>query len=307
MTVISGANTPSPGGPASGGIRKEPAMAKQRRALILYATMTKNTEKIARWFQESFEAYKWEVTSIRMKNTMDIDAVQPLVYFDDYDVICLGSPIVAGYPLKAISRHFSLGAHSGLEEKTAETVESGAESYTQEPMGPPPEGGMQMPRELQWRRSGNRGPYPGAIYQNQFKPLGIVFTTYGGGFYGSDECLATLEVLKLYLQLTNVAVVGKFACCGREFGPAGLKPGEKPMFNNAEDGTPMPVPEAEVYEMADGTSFPATYFFHARMWDKPGPRDEAKAKALVADLVEDYFCTVSGERNMVGSQYISIS
>ena len=183
-------------------------MAKQRRALILYATMTKNTEKIARWFQESFEAYKWEVTSIRMKNTMDIDAVQPLVYFDDYDVICLGSPIVAGYPLKAISKHFSLGAHSGLEEKTAETVESGAESYTQEPMGPPPEGGMQMPKELQWRRSGNRGPYPGAIYQHQFKPLGIVFTTYGGGFYGSDECLATLEVLKLYLQLNNVAVVG---------------------------------------------------------------------------------------------------
>ena len=37
MTGISGANTPSPGGPASGGIRKEPAMAKQRRALILYA------------------------------------------------------------------------------------------------------------------------------------------------------------------------------------------------------------------------------------------------------------------------------
>ena len=79
------------------------------------------------------------------------------------------------------------------------------------------------------------------------------------------------------------------------------------MFNNAEDGTPMPIPEAEVYEMADGTSFPATYFFHARMWDKPGPRDEAKAKALVADLVEDYFCTFNGERNMVGSQYISIS
>ena len=73
-------------------------MIKQRRALILYATMTKNTEKIARWFQETFEEYKWEVTSIRLKNTMDVDAVQPRVYFDDYDVVCLGSPIVAGYP-----------------------------------------------------------------------------------------------------------------------------------------------------------------------------------------------------------------
>ena len=281
-------------------------MAKQRRALILYATMTKNTEKIADWFQESFEEYRWEVTKIRLKNTMDIDEIQPLVYFDDYDVICLGSPIVAGYPLKAVSKHFSLGAHSGLEEQTTATVEGGATEYKQEMPGPPP-ADTPMPREFQWRRSGNRGPYPGAIYQEQFKPLGIVFTTYGGGFYGSDECLATLEVLKLYLQLNNVAVVGKFACCGREFGPAGLKPGEKPMFNNAEDGTPLPVPEAEVYEKADGTTFQATYFFHARMWDKPGPRDRAKAKALVADLVEDYFCTFDGRRNMVGSQYISIS
>ena len=86
---------------------------------------------------------------------------------------------------------------------------------------------------------------------------------------------------------------------------------EAELYAPADDPTPadspMPVPEAEVYEMADGTSFPATYFFHARMWDKPGPRDEAKAKALVADLVEDYFCTFNGERNMVGSQYISIS
>ena len=160
---------------------------------------------------------------------------------------------------------------------------------------------------MQWRRSGNRGPYPGAIYQNQYKPLGVVFTTYGGGFYGSDECTATLEILKLFLQLNNVAVVGRFACCGKEFGPAGLAPGEKPMFNNAEDGTALPVPEAQVYEMADGTTFPATYFFHARMWDKPNLRDRAKAKALIGDLVEDYFCTFNGERNMVGSQYISIS
>lgn len=283
-------------------------MAKQRRALILYATMTRNTEKIAQWFKETFEEYQWEVTMLRLKNNMNLDEVQPLVYFDDYDVICLGSPIVAGYPLKIVSKLFSLGAHSGLEEQTAATVEGGAKEFTMPAGGPPPAGGEKAaPKELQWRRSGNRGPYPGAIYQNQFKPLGVVFTTYGGGFYGSDECTATLEILKLFLQLNNVAVVGRFACCGKEFGPAGLKPGEKPMFNNAEDGTPLPIPDAEIYEKADGTTFNATYFFHARMWDKPGPRDEAKAKALIADLVEDYFCTFNGERNMVGSQYISIS
>ena len=89
-------------------------MEKQRRALILYATMTKNTEKIAVWFQETFQAYQWDVTMLRLKNNMNIDEIQPQVYFDDYDVICLGSPIVAGYPLKIVSKLFSLGAHSGL-------------------------------------------------------------------------------------------------------------------------------------------------------------------------------------------------
>ncbi len=279
-------------------------MQKQRRALILYATMTKNTEKIAQAFRDTFEHYRWEVQMIRLKNTMNIDEVQPQVYFDDYDVICLGSPIVAGYPLKIVSKLFSLGAHSGLEEQTAATVEQGAKEFSAPAGSASPE---DRPKELVWRRSGNRGPYPGAIYQHQFKPLGIVFTTYGGGFYGSDECTATLEILKMFLQLNNVAVIGKFACCGKEFGPAGLKPGEKPMFNHAEDGSDLPIPEAEVYKTADGTEFPATYFFHARMWDKPCDRDLVKARALIADIVEDYFCTYNGQRNMVGSQYISIS
>lgn len=282
-------------------------MKKQRRALILYATMTHNTEKIANWFKETFQSYQWEVTMYRMKNNMDLDEMQPHVYFDDYDVVCLGSPIVAGYPLKIISKYFGLGTNTGLEEKTSANIEGGG-AYQQE-MQPAPEGDADKhrPKELQWRRSGNRGPYPGAIYFDQYKPLGIVFTTYGGGFYGSDECTATLEILKLFLQLNNVAVVGRFACCGKEFGPAGLQPGEKPMCNNAQDGTPMPIPDAEVYEKTDGTSITGSYFFHARMWDKPGPRDEAKAKALIGDLVEDYFCSFNGERNMVGSQYISIS
>jgi menaquinone-dependent protoporphyrinogen IX oxidase len=288
-------------------------MQKKRRALILYATMTKNTEKVATWFKETFETYQWDVTMYRLKNNMDLTEMQPNVYFDDYDVVCLGSPIVAGYPLKIVSKLFSLGAHSGLEEQTTENVnKGGAFSIPPMPQADTADGAAQEPikqnaSDLTWRRSGNRGPYPGAIYFDQYKPLGIVFTTYGGGFYGSDECTATLEILKLYLQLNNVSVIGRFACCGKEFGPAGLKPGEKPMFNHAQDGTPMPIPDAEIYEMTDGTQFAGSYFFHARITEKPGPRDEAKAKALIGDIVEDYFCSFNGQRNMVGSQYISIS
>ena len=41
----------------------------QRRALILYATMTKNTEKIALAMKESFEYYGWYVNCLRLKKS----------------------------------------------------------------------------------------------------------------------------------------------------------------------------------------------------------------------------------------------
>lgn len=283
-------------------------MPKKRRALILYATMTKNTEKIAAWFKETFEHYNWEVNMFRLKNNSDWAAMQPDVYFDDYDIVCLGSPIVAGYPLKVVSHVFSLGAHTGLEESTQKTVDSGDKKFDTAPMDAA-ETGKKFHKPLdegpEWRK--NRGPYAGVLKYDDYKPLGIVFTTYGGGFYGSDEASATLEILKLYLSLNNVSVIGRFACCGREYGPAGLEPGEKPNMMPDDEGNTPEIQEPAIYTTKDGETVYGSYFFHHAMWDKPGPRDEAKAKALTADIVEDYFLTFNGERNVVGAQYISIS
>ena len=142
------------------------------------------------------------------------------------------------------------------------------------------------------------GPAPHGTYN----PLGIVFTTYGGGFYGSNECLATLEVLKLYLELSSVKVVGKFACCGKEFGPAGLDDGVKPSLMG-----PGSIDDPVYYKDADGNYHAGSYFFHTHMNDKPCERDFQKARALVSDLVEDYFYSYDGIRKDVASQYISIS
>ena len=43
------------------------------KALIIYSSITGNTAKVAGWFQETFEHYNMEVTSIRVKNKMDWD------------------------------------------------------------------------------------------------------------------------------------------------------------------------------------------------------------------------------------------
>ncbi len=283
----------------------------KRRALILYATMTKNTERVANWFREQLEYYKWEVVMFRMSKMADWEGMQKDLYFDDYDLVLLGSPIVAGFPLTIVNKVLSLGAGGALEENVNKQVDSG-EGFQmgKDTMGGGPDGvsgaagspvdANKKPVGARWRR--HTCSFPGGPCRDNYQPYGIVFTTYGGGFYGPAEATATLEILKLYLDLNDVKTVGRFSCCGREFGPAGLKPGEKP---HCFDGTGMP--DAKVYELADGTTLQSGYFHHAQMWNKPCDRDEMKAKALISDIVEDVFCTYDGVRYDVVTGYSSIS
>lgn len=285
---------------------------KKLRALILYATMTKNTEKIAKAMQETFLHYKWEVTFYRMTmKAADWEGMQEKLYFDDYDVIALGSPIVAGYPLTVVNKVFSLGAGGELESRVQEQVDAGdgfkANSDTIKPppgeAGGPGGPGGPPPKKMigaMWRR--RSCPFPGGPSADNYRPVGIVFTTYGGGFFGSNEALATLAALKLFLELQNVDVIGQFACVGKEFGPAGLEEGEKPMLIR-----PGEMPDPEVYETADGEKITASYFFHGQPWNHPNNKDVMKAKILVSDLVEDMFMTYNGKRAQVNSEYISIS
>lgn len=291
------------------------------KALILYATMTRNTEKIAIWFKESFEHYNFGVTMFRMAANADWKGMQEKLYFDDYDVVCLGSPIVAGSPLMIVVKALSLGGGGALDNSASSAptgkpplgmMPGGSPSVGGPPPGgitsggPPAGGGYNM--LAIFRR--NQGPYMGVLPKNGYQPLGVVFTTYGGGFYGSDECLATLETLKLYLETNDVKVIGKFACCGKESGPAGLADGvqPRPLDPNMDEKTKAAIFRApKTYLDADGNMHIGSFFFHTHMNSKPGPRDEAKAKALIADLVEDYFFSYDGERKRVGSQYISIS
>ena len=297
----------------------------KRRALILYASMTKNTERVAKAMAETFEYYNWEATLFKMTlKPSDWEGMQDQLYFDDYDVVCLGSPIVAGYPLTVVNKVFSLGAGGQLEANVQKQVDAGkgfhmnADTMKGPPGGessggpggpgglggPGGPGGPGKPPKpaigAQWRR--RLCSYPGGPSGDNYMPLGIVFTTYGGGFHGSNESLATLAALKLFLELNNVTVLGQFACCGKEFGPAGLEEGEKPRLMG-----PGEMPDPKIYELADGTKVTSSYFFHGQPWNHPCQRDIDRAKTMVCDLVEDYFMTYDGKRAQVCSQYISIS
>lgn len=277
---------------------------KKRRALILYATMTRNTEKVAVWFKETFEAYNWDVTFVKLQAPAKMQEMQEQLYFDDYDVIALGSPIVGGMPLQNVIKNMSMGGGGALEKEVQDKLDENKSGGNAGAAAAPARPGVL------WRR--NQAPYAGVLRREDSRPLGIVFCTYGGGFYGSSECMATMEMLKLYLNSNNVDVVGKFACGGRETGPAGFDLGVKPpaVFipgPKGKDVPPADVPDAIDYVFADGHTQKGAYFFHYNLNEKPGPREEMKARAFAADFIEDFFMTYDGVRNPVMSEILSIS
>ncbi len=287
---------------------------EQRRALILYATMTKNTEKIAKAFEKAFRHYNWDVTLFKMTmKPADWEGMQEKLYFDDYDVVCLGSPIVAGYPLTVVNKVFSLGAGGALEKEIQSNIDKGETTFDEKmeeksmkdksTIAQGPKAG-QPPKPLigaRWRRE--MPLYRGIASQHPYRPKGIVFTTYGGGFYGSDEAIPTLESLKMFLQMNGCDNVGTFACCGKEFGPAGLEKGQKPMVMPGQ----AELPDPKMYTTEDGEELQGSYFFHYAGWEHPSDRDVMKAYAMVCDLIEDYFLSYHGDVWDSKSQYVSIS
>ena len=126
-----------------------PVIMKPRRALLLYATMTKNTEKIADWFRETFLHYGWEVTYLRIAANTDWVGLQDQLYFEDYDLVCLGSPIVGGSPLQAVIKAFSFGAGGALEKE----VQNNLDSKKADAAAP-----AKKPEGANWRR--HRAPAP---------------------------------------------------------------------------------------------------------------------------------------------------
>lgn len=297
----------------------EQKIEMKKKALILYASITKNTEHVATWFKETFEHYGMDVTMIKVLNGKRwLEGNEDKLYFDDYDVVCLGSPIIGGSPMKCMLTHFSAGAASSLEDNVAKNAEKGlgfnaggaggfAEGEVKDgspgmPPPPPGEPGMAPPpggppHMIAWRRE-EIMTYPGGPHKSgMYKPLGIAFTTYGGGFSGPSECLPVLQLLKLYLEDKGAKVIGRFACPGKEFGPAGLADGE----------TPMQIHEPPVYyKDADGNYHAGGFFFHTSNNQNPAPRHEAQAKAFIASIVEDHFYTWDGKRREPDSEYVSI-
>ncbi len=198
-------------------------MAK-RKALVIYGSITGNTKMIADEFGKVCEAYGFEADVVKIDPKRDWD--KDPVFVDDYDLVCLGAPIIAGLPYKEVSMLLGLQGKKQLY-KNREIWERIMElKAAGKPLGPGA-GEQVVPGSIPGVRYGtgvegivcpSTGTgAPGSKSEPNRKTIyGIAFTTYGGSGVGPEECYGTLGNLVEFLRVNGIRCVGKFACPGKE-------------------------------------------------------------------------------------------
>lgn len=199
----------------------------KKRALIIYGSITGNTRMIAEALGEVCAEYGFETDLVKIEPKRDWDK-DPL-FVEDYDFVCLGSPIIAGLPYKEVSMLMGLQGKKQLYRSKAvydqvqqlkaqgAPLEPGA--FSEEKTDP-----QDHPHPMAHAMSGIAGlacpavgtGHPGAKGDRKKTIYGVVFCTYGGSGVGPEECYGTLEVLVEYERVNGIRTVGKYACPGKE-------------------------------------------------------------------------------------------
>lgn len=181
---------------------------KKRKAVVLYGSLTGNTEMVGKAFAEVLEEYGFETRCEKLSAGRDWSKTP--VYFKDYDIVVLGSLIVAGLPYKEVYQLLGLQGNRNIS------------GITMTPNSKPdPEGNPMGRLSLHSGIPGIVAPSvatgsPGAKGGNLPTIYGVVYTTYGGSGVGPPECYGSLEVMEELLRVNGVRTVGKFACPGKE-------------------------------------------------------------------------------------------
>lgn len=196
----------------------------KRKALVIYGSITGNTKLIAEEFARVLERYGFQTDLVKIDPRRDWD--KDPVFVDDYDLVCLGAPIIAGLPYKEVSMLMGLQGKKQLyknREIWSRIMELKAEG---KPLGPGA-GEQVIPNSIPGVHYGTGidgivcpatgTGTPGAKNEPGRKTIyGVAFTTYGGSGVGPEECYGTLWNLVEFLRVNGIRCVGRFACPGKE-------------------------------------------------------------------------------------------
>lgn len=301
----------------------------KKKALHIYSSITGNTKQIAEAFGAVTEEYGFVTDYVKIDAKSDFDK-NPVI-IEEYDLVTLGSPIIAGLPFKELSMVMGLQGTNHLcgSEMMKEKMQAGAPVRKGIPGIVSPAVGSGAP--------GAKGDPDKTVY-------GISYVTYGGSGVGPEEAIGSIEVLTEYLRCNNVRTVGKFSCPGKELRHESVDMLADKFGCNIDEAQDLMQrylddPDNDEFSQysqeqlkilkkhantKDGDSFgkgfrmlgdndplgcgkPGCAMWHYDFDHRPSSRDISKAKIFISEIIEDYFLTLSGDPRAPYSTYVCLS
>ncbi len=248
-----------------------------KRALIIYATLTGNSEKIAMAFGRVLEHYGFDTVDVYQAK--DASHFVPIT---GYDLYLVGTGIVGGLPERNLMAAFGAGNYTNMKQLAEIGGDTGAP---------------------QWGRGVKLAK-------------GVIFLTYGGTRRGPSEVLGAESMLEMMMTEMGIQVMGKFCCPGTAHRGGQthdqLDTLSKKLGTGVDEVAPMLYlyktdPESEVVKSwkpevleavraaAENTGkvdmrllgMPRPW--HNQAADRPNDRDIAKAEIFLSELIEDVF------------------
>jgi hypothetical protein len=263
-----------------------------KKSLIIYASWGGNTEKVALRFKQVFEKFSWECDVLKVTRRTDVH--NPPYRLDDYDLVCVGSLVVNGIPVKEI-----FDDHLGI----------------------------MMPHNL--FRDPDEGF--GMISEGWRRLKGIVFVTYGGTRWGPPEAIPSLACLENRLQDMRIRCIGKFSCAGGGKGGHGFsfdkladakgwgieeaagiisryrENPNHPEFANLsmEDRELLDETVASRQKEDEAPGPERSHSWHWPIANRPNERDLMKAEIFLEEILEDFYGEGIDANGM--AQYVCIA
>ena len=169
-----------------------------KKSLIIYASRTNNTTKVAERFKTTLEKHGWLCDMIKIKQNSDPMTV-PFNY-KEYDLICAGSGIRMHSPYAELLHVIRVPIYGYDPRIMLKMTE-----------------GIQLTEEdtKKMQAAGGGAPSHGKIAVGPDAKKALSFATYGGYEFGPGEAQPALDWINLEMAHLKVEIVGKFCCPGK--------------------------------------------------------------------------------------------
>lgn len=277
-----------------------------RNAIVMYSSITGNTEKVAQKFAEVLKAYNFNVALEKVYPQRDY--IKNPIYFDDCDLLCLGAPIIAALPYKELS---SVIGWSGKHVDLFKGVRPNPSAPGRLRVGV-------VFSTFGGTVAGPRECLPTLALEKEylqlygFTPVGEFACPGKQLRHGPvDELNAKLKIdiddaQALLQRFITTPDSKEFTTMDAEKLELIKKVASKVDFD--EDGNPLMAGEKVMFDnnpLENGMQ--GCKYFHYRLQDRPHERDLKTAEFFMTEIIEDFFLTEDGEiRQPMGSMYSCI-